>query len=198
MLIFLAAVKKFKSYAKALGVAVVLSSLFFVFMPDDFSGRVGTLVEGGSDYNLVATEGRIAIWKRGLTFMATNPILGIGIGQFGVAEGVSKGRGAWMAAHNSFIQIGAELGAGGLALFCMLIWSAIKSLRNIQKADHPSLAPYATVATYLEVTIWSFCVMASFLSQAYSNLLYMLLASSVVMEILVKKDMDALAAGKGI
>jgi O-antigen ligase len=59
--------------------------------------------------------------------MATNPVLGVGVDGFQFAEGtlagkVNEGYGiGFTAAHNSFVQIGAELGVLGLVTF-VLMW----------------------------------------------------------------------------
>ena len=71
--------------------------------------------------------------------MMANPLLGVGPGNFQTAEGTLSplaerqqyGVGVrWNAAHNSFVQIGAELGFPGLALFVAVIVSAFVALRR--------------------------------------------------------------------
>ena len=76
--------------------------------------------------------------------MLANPLFGVGPEQFPAAEGTLSpfaerqqfGIGVrWNAAHNSFIQIGAELGLPGLALFIAIIASAFAALRRAGRAD---------------------------------------------------------------
>ena len=77
-----------------------------------------------------ADEGRIQIWQRGMGYMLDHPLLGVGAGNFPTAEGTISSiarntpswKGVrWSAAHNSFVEIGAELGVPGLILFLLTL-----------------------------------------------------------------------------
>ena len=83
--------------------------------------------------------GRLQIWSRGIGYMMDNPVFGVGPGNFQTAEGTLSpfaerqqyGVGVrWNAPHNSFVQIGAELGLPGLALYIAVIASAFHGLRR--------------------------------------------------------------------
>src|SRR2546422_9855684 len=98
-----------------------------------------TTVRPDRDYNTTSETGRLKIWERGLNYMAGRPVLGVGAGNFPVAEGTisplarlqERGIGVrWGAAHNSFLQVGAELGIPGLLLFIGLIATTFMSLRR--------------------------------------------------------------------
>src|ERR1043165_5782211 len=91
------------------------------------------------EYHLTAEEGRIQVWERGLGYMTSYPVFGVGVRNFPVAEGTispqarRQERGLpvrWGAAHNTYIQIGAELGIPGLLLFLGLLWSTFAALRR--------------------------------------------------------------------
>jgi len=78
-----------------------------------------TIIKPEEDYNRTAEEGRVKIWKRGIGYMMLHPVFGVGAANFPVAEGTISplagrtevGLGVkWGAAHDSFVQIGAELG----------------------------------------------------------------------------------------
>ena len=82
--------------------------------------------------------------------MVANPVLGLGPGNFPIAEGTLSAIAArqqfgigvrWNAAHNSYVQIGAELGFPGLVLYLAVIASAFQALRR--SAD---LAPALTAS----------------------------------------------------
>ena len=80
--------------------------------------------------------------RQGIRLMTQNPLTGVGIGIFAIAEGSSRKdtggpKEPWKTAHNSFIQIGGELGVGGLILFILLIYYLFKSLRKIISKDPP-------------------------------------------------------------
>src|SRR5207244_2377732 len=87
----------------------------------------------------------------------------------------------WSAPHNSFVQVGAELGVPGLALFVGLIASAFVALRRsdlgtaaIGAAQTPSDLTQALTASLI-----GFVVGAFFLTLAYSEILYTLVALAV-------------------
>jgi O-antigen ligase len=87
--------------------------------------------------------GRIELWKTGLVVILTHP-WGVGIDGFETAEGLSHGgRGKWSAAHNSFLQVAAELSPAGLILFVLLLGHTIVGLRQVQsrlkKTSQPRL-----------------------------------------------------------
>jgi O-antigen ligase len=110
-------------------VGVAIGATFIVVtMSDAQRARFATIFAPSEDYNMTFREGRIEVWKRGLRYMATHPFLGVGVDGFQVAEGtlagkVNEGYGiGYTAAHNSFVQIGAELGVGGLITF-LVMWA---------------------------------------------------------------------------
>lgn len=171
------------SLSRASKLVVVAISILVFGTPAStvYWDRIQTMWAPKTEYDRTA-GGRIEIWKTGLMLMATHP-WGVGIDGFTTAEGLSHGgKGKWSAAHNSFLQVGTELGIAGLAIFLLLLARTIKDLRRIQ-ANVPVTANYSNpvmvLASALEVSLWGFVVGGFFLSQAYNGLLYILLALSV-------------------
>src|SRR6266576_3318581 len=115
-------------------------------------------------------------------------LLGFGISNFQVAEGTiapkarlrERGLGVrWQAAHNSFIQVGAELGTPGLLLFIALFATAFASLRRVARharGAEPPAPDVARLAQTLMAALVGFVVGAFFLSLAYTDMLYTLAA----------------------
>ena len=154
---------------------------------DHYWQQMGTITSE-QDYNRTSESGRLQIWSRGIGYMTKYPILGLGPGNFQAAEGrlspyadrQQYGIGVrWNAAHNSFIQIGAELGIVGLVMFLGAIGSAFDCLRAAGRASQPrgsrSMPPTA-VTPALTASLLGFVVGAFFLSLAYSEMLYTLIA----------------------
>ena len=122
------------------------------------------------------------IWKRGIDYMMTYPVFGVGVGAFPMAEGTlaleareqrQYGRNVkWSAAHNPFIQIGAELGVLGLIAFVALLVGAFRTLSKVRRGSPAEAAMFAQLLTACLV---GFMVGAFFSSQAYASYLYMLL-----------------------
>lgn len=131
------------------------------------------------------------IWKRGLGYMADHPVLGVGAGNFPVAEGTISpmarraeyGAGVrWGAAHNSLVQVGAELGVPGLLLSVGVIVSALVALRRTARAALRAGAPDLAVsglAQSLMAALVGFMVGGFFLSLGYSDMLFTLVALAV-------------------
>lgn len=160
----------------------------------DVRERLGTLMEIQSDYNFTDREGRIPVWTRGLGYMARRPLLGVGVAGFPIAEGVMSGKRnvgfgiRYTAAHNSFIQIGAELGLLGLFAFCAALWSAKKTCSDTKELENLG-PPTATqrndvsMARGMEGALLAFVVAAFFLSFAYQMVTFFLLALSASLSV---------------
>ncbi len=179
--------------ARLAGLIVILA-VSVITASDRYWTQMQTIVHPHEDYNTTSETGRVRIWKRGLTYMADHPVLGVGAGNFPVAEGTisplarlqEHGIGVlWGAAHNSFIQTGAELGIPGLLLFVGLIAGAFASLRRVARhalRSGPSATGVSRLAQTLMAALLGFVVGAFFLSLAYSDMLYTLAALVVALE----------------
>jgi O-antigen ligase len=151
--------------------------------------QMKTLLNPQDDYNWVGKEdtGRMEIWKRGIGYMLSHPVTGVGVQAFPIAEGTisplaarqSLGRGLkWSAAHNAFVQIGAELGIPGLIAFVAMLIAAFRCLMPIRRQrsrDAPERKAQAAMAQALQASLIGFAVTAFFLSQGYAAYLYALL-----------------------
>lgn len=164
--------------------ALALGALIVGLTADETLWERFQTIQDNTDYNLDAQGGRLAIWKEGLRLMFRYPLLGVGIEQFPVALGM-LGSGAWKAAHNSFIQIGTELGLIGLGTFCAIIIFIIRL--TIQGVNAPFLAPMERHRFMaLRISLTGYCVGGAFLSQAYGAVFYMLLVLSAAMYLQLK------------
>jgi len=109
---------------------------------DDLRARMKSVFSDDAkqeDYNFTDRDGRIEIWKRGIGYMVARPLLGVGVDGFETAEGTLGGKQnegfgiRYAAAHNSFVQIGAELGVFGLASYIAAILFAATGLLGVRK-----------------------------------------------------------------
>jgi O-antigen ligase len=158
-----------------LSATALVALILLVTASDQYWQQMSTITSD-TDYNQTAETGRLQIWSRGIDYMMQNPVLGLGPGNFQTAEGTLSpqaerqqfGIGVrWNAPHNSFVQVGAELGIPGVALYLAVIASAFRALRRSE-----ALTP-ALTASLLGFVVGSF-----FLSLAYSEMLYTLVALS--------------------
>lgn len=194
------------SRSSKLIVGVVAVIVFGVLAGTAYKERIATMWNPQDEYDRTA-GGRTDIWKTGLMLMATHP-WGVGIDAFVIAEGLSHGGfGKWNAPHNSFLQVGVELGIVGLIVFVRLLAHIMKDLRRMQAVAQPDRrtaspsclltaarrSPMSSpqvktgdiqghvvaLAAALEISLWGFIVGGFFLSLAYSSLLYVMLALSL-------------------
>lgn len=179
-----------RARARIASLAVILVVLFAT-SSDRYWEQMQTVLNPHEDYNATSETGRIKIWGRGMTYLADNPVLGVGVGNFPVAEGTLSpmaGRAAygigvrWGAAHNSFVQVGAELGLPGLICFLGAIASAMIWLARVSRRARERRPPAPDVALLsrsVSAALVGFAVGGFFLSLAYSDMLYTLAALAV-------------------
>jgi putative inorganic carbon (hco3(-)) transporter len=169
----------------AIGAAVLL-----VVASDRYWEQMGSILSD-NDYNQTEESGRLQIWQRGVGYIMQRPIFGVGANNFQAAEGTMSpfadrqqwGVGVrWNAPHNTFIQVGAENGVPGLIFYVAMLGSAMLGLRRlIRSRPRPGIwcqVPPELIQALLASLI-GFVVGSFFLSLAYSELLYMLLAFAV-------------------
>ena len=150
-----------------------------------------TIVHPTKDYNWVGNSqtGRMDIWKRGVGYMLDNPITGVGVNAFSRAEGTISPLAArqayglplkWSAAHNSFLQVGAEMGFPGLAAFLALLFGGLfKTRQAVTLALSMGDERAAAMADALATSIVGFMVTAFFLSEAYHSYIYLVLGMGI-------------------
>jgi len=146
--------------------------------------RMGTILSD-DDYNRTDESGRVQIWQRGLGYMLSFPVFGVGPNNFGTAEGTLSelatrqqfGVGVrWNAPHNSFVQVAAELGVVGIVLFIALFVTAFKALRVAGLRRRTPRGEPALLSQTLTASLLGFVAGAFFLTLAYSEMLFTLLA----------------------
>jgi O-antigen ligase len=178
------------AFGRRMTAMAVVGAVLIGAASDRYWQQMGTILTD-TDYNQTAESGRLQIWSRGVGYMLTHPVFGVGAANFEPAEGILSpfanrqqwGVGVkWNAPHNSFLQIGAELGIPGLIIFVAMIGSALLALHRLERRSRrrslpPAVPPQLVQA--LMASLIGFVVGAFFLSLAYSELLYMLLALAV-------------------
>src|SRR5262245_11924866 len=114
-------------------------------MPSSFWNRMDSIVNADEDQT-GSRAARVRLLNQGLEVFSENPLTGIGAGQFQNYNGpgvVEK----WRVTHNVWLQVAAELGIFGLAVFAYLVvrgYSAnFRTLRVLnryrRRADQPGV-----------------------------------------------------------
>jgi O-antigen ligase len=143
VVLMLATVVFTKSRGGALGLGAVLVALIFLgrkirpgfaamalaaivvalpMMPSSFWERMETIVNEEADTSRYtgSREARRIVMEEGLDAFLTFPITGVGAGQFKNYNPPER-RERWRETHNALIQVAAETGLFGLAIFIFLI-----------------------------------------------------------------------------
>ena len=169
----------------------------FITLAGSQMDRMGDF--GGGDYNYTASEGRIAIWKRGIVWTLKRP-WGYGLDNFPIYFGWLNGPDR--AAHNSLIQYSVELGVLGITAYLMICYTLVKSLLRIRRnALSGASQELGTLCGHVLATLAACWTTGFFLSNAYYPLTYMALGigSAVVLSATETPMLNPLAAvGKAI
>ena len=139
-------------------------------------------LSGSQDYNFSSRDGRLEVWKRGFGMMLTHPLFGVGVRAFEVANGNLAH--SWINAHNAVVQIGAELGIGGLVAFLIAViaafQAAVATVRRTRAGPVPARDSVAEfdrgLATAALCSLIAELTAAMFLSMAYDAMTLFVMA----------------------
>lgn len=200
------------SLAKRLAVLGAVLLTLHVAAPLGYWDRMGTLLNPTEDYNWDSINGRKAVALRGIGYMLDHPFFGVGIGNFERAEGTISEKAKehhpaqplrWTPPHNSFIQVGAELGIPGLFLWWFLLVGGLVAPIRLRRRLPPEWVygnreeRFLYLCTvYLPISFLGFAVTSSFLSFAYMDPAYVLASylTGLYASIAVKRWRDREAA----
>jgi O-antigen ligase len=211
LLIFLRGI----SLDKKLGFVAVVGLGLMLAAPPGYWAKMATITSPKEDYNWTSETGRKAVFLRGMGYMLSRPIGGLGIDNFGRAEGTISARAQarefdptlpgikWSVAHNSFVQAGAELGIPGMILFCTMLFGGIAQCvrlrrripREWEKGDQEQRFLVAT-SLYLPIAIVGFATGGFFVSFAYLDPIYVLIAFVGGLHISVAERLRREASGE--
>lgn len=183
------------SASRKLGLVMLVGVGVLLAAPQGYWAQMLTIFSPGEDYNVTSTTGRWQVWKRGMGYLAGNPVTGIGINNFGRAEGLYSSMAEnrqfdpeapgikWSAAHNSFVQALVETGLVGGGLFCVLVVGGIvrmfKLRRRLPQAwstGDPEQRFLFSMCNYLPAALLAFVVSGSLVSFAWIDPIYVLAA----------------------
>src|SRR5215469_3415888 len=149
-------------------------------LPGVIQERLQTLTDLGNDYNADPTSNaaRTVIWRRDLMLALERPI-GYGLGSAPTVDWQHGGQ--YRTAHNSLVQAFLELGVLGLLLYVYCYYICWRELRRLARRGylHRPDDPKTRAALYaraLAVALAGNLAAGFFLSQAYSEALWMIVA----------------------
>lgn len=179
-------------FIAVIGLIAALGAGLWGNLPTETRERMATLVDLGHDYNAgTSKSSRSAIWIRNSKAVWSRPI-GYGIGTSEYVDGLTGGN--FRALHNSFVQAFVELGVLGLLLFCANYLVTLKWLGRVSalgrrsppegesvSAPAAESAPASLYARAIRIGLAGNMVSGFFLSQAYSELLWTVIAISAAL-----------------
>jgi O-antigen ligase len=148
-----------------------------VFLPASPLNRL--LSSGRSEQQ--GADTRLAHWNAGLRMVQQHWLIGIGAGNFKplVAHFDLKGFEPHVA-HNTYLEIAAEMGLPALAVFLATIWSTLASLERVRRHTDPRVNDLlANAAEGLQVGLIAYIPTALFLSVQYQKLLWLVVLLSI-------------------
>lgn len=170
---------------------IVLTAFMLLLSISMNTERYRSILDVSSDYNIDAETGRLSIWKAGMRMMLSNPLTGVGVGRF--YEGVGRDRQErgllswrWQAAHNSFVQIGAETGVIGFILF--IVMSSRVFVITGRVRIRSSSNDLVRIAEMARAGFLGHLLSAMFLSQAYSIYWVFYIALSASMQRMLEEE----------
>lgn len=188
-------------------ISVPILTLTF-FAPQGYWNQMATLLNPTADYNFTSESGRIAIWTRGMGYVAAYPVFGIGPDNFLRAEwmmspatqsGLLGVPAVDRAPHNTFLQVWAELGTAGLGFWLLLLIYGVlgplalrsrmpQSWLTGSNQDHRLLY---LLSSYLPACYAGFAVTSFFVSHAYTSIVYLLTGMAAAHHVIVRRELRA-------
>jgi O-antigen ligase len=155
--------------------------LFALAAPASYWSRINTIINYETDYNLTDRAGRLTVWSTGVDVFLSIPVIGAGINCFPLAHRRFSETKAEIGAHNSFLQVAAELGVPGLILFSGGIAATFRAARRRRHSPAEPGDRSDWLAPAIQASLAGFVASAFFLSHAYSAVFCFLLAMGGVL-----------------
>lgn len=186
---------RFSERKVVVGAALTLIGFALIaFMPIAWEGRMDTIINYHNDGSAM---GRINAWWMAWN-LARHRFLGAG---FDTAEPALFAQYApnphdIHAAHSIYFQVLGEHGFVGLALFLLLWWLTWRTAGWLRKSakQAPGMESAAQLAAMIQVSLVGYFVGGAFLSLAYFDLPYDLLAVVVVLKPIIEARIEREAA----
>lgn len=173
------------------GIAMVTVFLAVPTTMRDRAFASGTAQDSGIE---ASNRARVDTLRAGVAMIEESPLLGIGLGGF-KAETREYDVETEVMAHNTYVELAAELGIPALVAFCAILLATWRSLgRSRRSAEAAGNPLFADMATALQVGLVGYATSAVFLSAQFEKFLWVAIFLSICME-RVLAEAPAAAAG---
>jgi O-antigen ligase len=181
-------------------------------MPGTYWHRIASITDDAKD-DTGSREARQTLMRESLQAYAENPVVGVGAGEF---KDWNNGKRieSWHEAHNVWLQVAAELGTVGVAVFLFIVYRAFRAVFQTRRllrlgvtrragaaVPAPALAPeeraqLETHAVAIAASLAGWFVCAFFASVAYNWTFYYLLALAATPRDMLLDRLPRVAAAK--
>jgi O-antigen ligase len=150
-------------------VAVLLAGLLFALLPQSPLERL--LYPNASDVS--AANARLLAWGAAWKMICAHPILGIGLGNFKPLMATYVHTEESSIAHNTYLEVAAEMGIPGLLVFLLLLLASWIALQQVRRRALSIGAPFiAETAHALQAGMLGFWVAIAMVSAEFVKLLW--------------------------
>lgn len=166
---------------------VLIAAILVPALSQQYWERMDTITADEEEQDSSA-KSRLHFWRVAVEMANANPLLGVGHLCYNVAynayDFLQGTYGLNRSVHSSFFGILAETGYVGAALYCAIIFSALRSCRRVSKLDArtPTLLALRQSAIALETSLIAFLVGGSFLPFQYNEMLWHYIGFTIVLE----------------
>ena len=110
--------------------AVAVGLALVALVPGGYALHLGTVTDISSDPTGSAQE-RLALMGAAVRVIVEHPLFGAGLGMNVIP--ITEDMGGWRTVHNVYLQIAADLGLVGLALFLVLVIGCVWHVRTVRR-----------------------------------------------------------------
>lgn len=161
---------------------------FYALTSDRFTQDYVERAQTISDYQEDrSAQGRLDAWQTSWRVFLDYPVFGVGPNNLEIVHRTySPDPDRFRVSHNAYLQILCECGLPALLLFVGAIGSALWGLgRTRRETRLPWVEVYARM---VQISILAYIVGSMFLSTAYSELIYQLVAMSVSLAVIARSE----------
>jgi O-antigen ligase len=160
-------------------IIALVGMLVFAALPSEYKGRIVTMFDETEYTHTDDTHGRLGIWKRAVRSIAIRPI-GYGLKNSVAANNTNAPTDLnhWVVIHNSYLEIGLDLGILGLFFYLMFLRTGFVNIKYAlgNAANHKNAE---LLSCGLAGALGAFLISSFFLSQAYYWNQYIFIALTV-------------------
>ncbi len=200
MVIFMGSASNKERALVAMGTVVVAAAIV-PLLPTSVMDRFATFFNSNPSAETTeaaaSTHARLELLWRSLVVTAKNPLLGVGPGQFTVAEdqlarAEGRPRGLWYYTHNAYTQHSSEAGIPAAVLYIMALFVAYRGLSPIRKRGPTK--EIRDMARAVQLSLWMIILAGFFLTIGFGGMPFVIMAMCISFKMAVAAEMRKLKA----